>query len=249
MSATAYDSWKRVEAVLNEALDLRPEDRQTFLDRECAGDPELRREVDSLLANIDKSLGFIEQPLHEVARHLAEESEGPGSRIHSYQLLKVIGEGGMGKVYLAARADDQYHQQVAIKLLQAGLAQTTAMLLRFRSERQILANLDHPNIARLLDGGVTPSGSPFLAMEYVDGVPIHEYCRQNQVSIEQRLRLFVTVCGAVDYAHKHLVVHRDIKPANILVTKDGTPKLLDFGIANSSTRNKPLPRRLAPRIG
>ncbi|MFZ0814753.1 MAG: tetratricopeptide repeat protein [Candidatus Sulfotelmatobacter sp.] len=231
MSTAAHDSWKRVEAVLNEALDMRPEDRPAFLDRECAGDLELRREVDSLLASVDKSLGFIERPLYQVAQRLAEESEGPGSRIQAYELLKVIGEGGMGKVYLAARADDQYHQQVAIKLLQAGFAQTTAMLLRFRSERQILADLDHPNIARLLDGGVTPSGSPFLAMEYVDGVPIHEYCRENGLSIEQRLRLFVTVCGAVDYAHKHLVVHRDIKPANILVTKEGTPKLLDFGIA------------------
>jgi eukaryotic-like serine/threonine-protein kinase len=231
MSATAYDSWKRVEAVLNQALELRPEDRSAFLTRECAGDPELRQEVDSLLATVDKSLGFIEQPLHQVAQRLAEESEGPGSRIQSYQLLRVIGEGGMGKVYLAARADDQYNQQVAIKLLQTGFAQTTAMLLRFRSERQILADLDHPNIARLLDGGVTPSGSPFLAMEYVDGIPIHEYCRANRLSIEQRLRLFVTVCGAVDYAHKHLVVHRDIKPVNILVTKEGTPKLLDFGIA------------------
>src|SRR5271170_7430573 len=163
MSATAYDSWKRVEAVLNEALDMSPEDRPAFLDRECAGDLELRREVDSLLASVDKSLEFVERPLHQAAQYLAEESEGPGSRIQAYQLLKVIGEGGMGKVYLAARADDQYNQQVAIKLLQAGFAQTTAMLLRFRSERQILADLDHPNIARLLDGGATPSGLPFLA--------------------------------------------------------------------------------------
>src|SRR5271163_2419397 len=123
MSATAYDSWKRVEAVLNESLELRPEERPAFLDRACAGDPELRREVDSLLANIDKSRGFLEQPLQKVAQLLAEGSEGPGSRIQSYQLLRVIGEGGMGKVYLAARADDQYSQQVAIKLLQAGFAQ------------------------------------------------------------------------------------------------------------------------------
>ena len=231
MSASAHDSWKRVEALLNEALDIRQEDRSAFLDRSCAGDPQLRREVDSLLASVDKSVGFIERPLQQVAQLLTEESEGPGSRIQAYELLKLIGEGGMGKVYLAARADDQYSKQVAIKLLQAGFAQTTAMLLRFRSERQILADLDHPNIARLLDGGATPSGLPFLAMEYVDGIAIHEYCRQNRLSIEERLRLFITVCGAVDYAHKHLVVHRDIKPANILVTKEGAPKLLDFGIA------------------
>ena len=231
MSASAHDSWKRVEALLNEALDIRQEDRSAFHDRSCAGDPQLRREVDSLLASVDKSVGFIERPLQQVAQLLTEESEGPGSRIQAYELLKLIGEGGMGKVYLAARADDQYSKQVAIKLLQAGFAQTTAMLLRFRSERQILADLDHPNIARLLDGGATPSGLPFLAMEYVDGIAIHEYCRQNRLSIEERLRLFITVCGAVDYAHKHLVVHRDIKPANILVTKEGAPKLLDFGIA------------------
>jgi len=231
MRASAHDSWKRVEALLNEALDIRQEDRSAFLDRSCAGDPQLRREVDSLLASVDKSVGFIERPLQQVAQLLTEESEGPGSRIQAYELLKLIGEGGMGKVYLAARADDQYSKQVAIKLLQAGFAQTTAMLLRFRSERQILADLDHPNIARLLDGGATPSGLPFLAMEYVDGIAIHEYCRQNRLSIEERLRLFITVCGAVDYAHKHLVVHRDIKPANILVTKEGAPKLLDFGIA------------------
>jgi len=231
VSASAFDSWKRIEAIFNDALELKPEDRPAFLDHACAGDADLHREVDSLLASVDKSLGFLESPLHKVAQQLAAESEGPGSRIQAYQLLRVIGEGGMGKVYLAARADDQYSKQVAIKLLQAGFAQTTAMLLRFRSERQILADLDHPNIARLLDGGVTPSGLPFLAMEYVDGIPIHEYCRRNNLSVEQRLRLFVTVCGAVDYAHKHLVVHRDIKPANILVTKDGDPKLLDFGIA------------------
>ena len=231
MSATAYDSWKRIEAILNDALDHKPDERPAFLDRECAGDPELRREVESLLASMDQSLGFVERPLRAAAQSLSEEGEGPGSRIQAYQLLKVIGEGGMGKVYLAARADDQYKKQVAIKLLQSGFAQTTTMLLRFRSERQILADLDHPNIARLLDGGMTPSGSPFLAMEYVDGISIHEYCRQNKLSVEERLRLFITVCGAVDYAHKHLVVHRDIKPANILVTKEGIPKLLDFGIA------------------
>jgi serine/threonine-protein kinase len=231
VSTPAFDSWKRVESLLNEALDLEAEERPTFLDHACAGDPDLRREVESLLASVDKSVRFIEEPLHKVAQQLAEGSEGPGSRIQAYQLIKLIGEGGMGKVYLAARADDQYSKQVAIKLLQAGFAQRTAMLLRFRGERQILADLDHPNIARLLDGGVTASGLPFLAMEYVDGIPIHEYCRQNKLTIEQRLRLFMTVCAAVEYAHKHLVVHRDIKPANILVTKSGEPKLLDFGIA------------------
>jgi eukaryotic-like serine/threonine-protein kinase len=231
VSASRSESWKRVDSILNQSLELRPEDRSAFLDRACAGDESLRREVESLLASMDQSLGFLERPLHRVAEHLTAEPVGPGSRIQSYQLLRVIGEGGMGRVYLAARADEEYSKQVAIKLLQVGFAQTATMLLRFRSERQILADLDHPNIARLLDGGTTPNGLPFLVMEYVDGLPIHEYARQNQLTIEQKLKLFVTVCDAVDYAHKHLVVHRDIKPANILVTSIGTPKLLDFGIA------------------
>lgn len=253
MSRPAFDSWERVEDILNHALDLSPEQRPAYLDNACNGDGKLRHEVESLLAAVDKDLDFLEAPLHQVAQQLARQSEGPGSRIEAYELLKVIGEGGMGKVYLAARADDQYNQQVAIKLLQAGFAQTTAMLLRFRGERQILADLDHPNIARLLDGGVTPSGLPFLAMEYVDGVPIHEYCQQNRLTVEQRLRLFVTVCGAVDYAHKHLVVHRDIKPANILVTHEGVPKLLDFGIAKlvdpekgSATQTRTADRLMTP---
>ena len=231
MSASPSDSWKRVDSILNQSLELRPEDRSAFLDGACAGDQWLRHEVESLLASMDKSLGFIERPLHQVAENLTAEPEGPGSRIQSYKLLRAIGEGGMGRVYLAARADDEYSKQVAIKLLQAGFAQTAAMRLRFRNERQILADLEHPNIARLLDGGTTPNGLPFLVMEYVDGLPIHEYARQKNLTIEQKLKLFVTVCDAVDYAHKHLVVHRDIKPANILVTSAGVPKLLDFGIA------------------
>src|SRR6516164_3800588 len=137
----------------------------------------------------------------------------------------------MGKVYLAARADDAYQQQVAIKLMRADFGHGEAMMVRFSTERQILANLNHPNIARLLDGGMTAEGLPYLVMEYVKGVPLDEYCRQGRIRIERRLQLFCTVCAAVEYAHKNLVVHRDIKPANILVTAEGVPKLLDFGIA------------------
>jgi tetratricopeptide (TPR) repeat protein/tRNA A-37 threonylcarbamoyl transferase component Bud32 len=160
-------------------------------------------------------------------------SQGPpaGEHVGAYQLLRLIAEGGMGKVYLAARADDVYQKLVAIKLVRTDFSQSDIAAVRFRTERQILATLDHPNIARLLDGGVTANGVPYLVMEFVDGIPITEYCTSRRLSLEERLRLFSTVCAAVDYAHKNLVVHRDIKPANILVTAEGTPKLLDFGIA------------------
>ena len=137
----------------------------------------------------------------------------------------------MGSVYLATRADELYRQEVAIKLMNPAARQGSAMLLRFNSERQILANLNHPNIARLLDGGITADGLPYLVMEYVPGVPIDAYVRENKLDTKGRLNLFVILCAAVEYAHKNLVIHRDIKPGNILVTADGIPKLLDFGIA------------------
>src|SRR5262249_11433822 len=143
---------------------------------------------------------------------------------------REIGHGGMGVVYLAVRADDHYRKRVAIKLVQRGM-DVDFVIRRFRHERQILASLDHPNIARLLDGGATPSGLPYFVMEYIEGQPIDEYCDHNRLSTVERLKLFRQVCAAVQYAHQNLVVHRDIKPGNILVTSDGTPKLLDFGIA------------------
>jgi eukaryotic-like serine/threonine-protein kinase len=173
----------------------------------------------------------LQKPVLDAAKQIAAEDTLSGKRIGAYQLLRVLGEGGMGKVYLAARADDLYQKQVAIKTVPVGLGQSQALLMRFGSERQILANLDHPNIARLLDGGVTEDGLPYLVMEYVNGVRLDDYCRLHHLGTNQRLELFCTVCAAVEYAHKNLVVHRDLKPANILVTADGVPKLLDFGIA------------------
>jgi serine/threonine protein kinase len=137
----------------------------------------------------------------------------------------------MGQVYLARRADNAYSQQVALKFIRAHFAVDQGMLVRFRVERQILANLNHPNVARLLDGGVTPEGLPWLALEYVEGVPIDEYCRRHRLPLRARLELFLTVCSSIEYAHRNLVIHRDIKPANVLVTAEGVPKLLDFGIA------------------
>jgi serine/threonine-protein kinase len=231
VAAPAGNNWQRIEALFYAALEYSAADRPGFLDSACDGDLSLRQEVESLLEASGKTVSFLRKPVQQAARQFDDSDEILSDRqIGAYRLLHVLGEGGMGRVHLAARADQMYRQQVAIKLMHPGFAQTQRMLLRFGAERQILANLNHPNIARLLDGGVD-KGLPYLVMEYVDGLPIDEYCRKNKVGTEARLRLFRTVCGAVEYAHKNLVVHRDIKPGNILVTADGVPKLLDFGIA------------------
>jgi eukaryotic-like serine/threonine-protein kinase len=223
--------WNRLEKLFYEALDLEPVLRSAFLDQRCGDDPALRREIESLLESSDKSLDFLRERIQQTSEHLSGDAQPAESRVGAYRLVKVLGEGGMGKVYLATRADELYRQKVAIKLMHPGFRPARAMLLRFSTERQILANLNHPNIARLLDGGITSNGLPYLVMEYVDGLAIDEYCRQNRLSVSERLKLFSTVCAAVEYAHKNLVVHRDLKPGNILVTREGVPKLLDFGIA------------------
>jgi len=162
----------------------------------------------------------------ETAMQITDMTE---QQVGNYRLIELLGTGGMGNVYLADRDDRQFEHRVAIKLLHPG-RRDPDLLQRFRTERQMLANLEHPNIARLLDGGETESGIPFLVMEYVDGVPIDQYCDDHQLTLQRRLQLFKKVCGAIDYAHRNLVVHRDIKPSNILVTGEGEPKLLDFGI-------------------
>jgi eukaryotic-like serine/threonine-protein kinase len=227
-SATDSDHWTRLEKLFYQALDLEPTARIAFLNQACGDNASLRKEVESLLKSSDKTFGFLQKPIEEAVHHLNSISHG--QRVGPYQLTGLLGEGGMGKVYLATRADHLYEQEVAIKLMHAG-AKSQGLLLRFTTERQILANLNHPNIARLLDGGVTEEESPYLVMEYVKGVSIDRYCRERSLGIKDRLQLFRTVCTAVEYAHKNLVVHRDIKPANILVTQEGMPKLLDFGIA------------------
>lgn len=227
------DSWRKVEAIVGMTLEQAPHEQSTFLDATCAGDEALRDEVMSLLALEDKTVDFLEAPAVEFAAELFTEDSGSSikeQRIGAYKLLREIGRGGMGMVYLAARADELYEKQVAIKLIRRGL-DTEDILRRFRNERQILANLDHPNIARLLDGGTTGDGVPYLVMDYVEGVQINEYADAHKLSITERLKLFRAVCAAVQYAHQHLVIHRDIKPGNILITSEGTPKLLDFGIA------------------
>ena len=224
--------WQLIRRIFHEAVDLPPGERGDFVLRAAAGDESLRIEVESLLASHDSAASFIEPPSDQVKAIVPDEDTADqiGRRVGSYKIVREIGRGGMGSVYLGARADDEFSKRAAIKLIRTGM-NTDYVVRRFLSERQILANLDHPNIARLLDGGTNEDGLPYFVMEYVEGQPIREYCDTLRLSTDERLRLFGDVCSAVHYAHQNLVIHRDIKPGNILVTADGTVKLLDFGIA------------------
>lgn len=226
------DRAQQVAELVGSALDRQPQEWTAFLDGACVGDPSLRAEVESLLRLHEQVHDFIEAPLLPFAIELLEDESEPleGNRVGPYKIIRRIGRGGMGDVYLASRADDQYKKEVAIKLVKRGF-DTDDIRRRFRHERQILATLDHPNIARLIDGGTTETGLPYFVMEYVDGIPLNRYCDERKLNITERLKLFRIVCSAVHYAHQHLVIHRDIKPGNILVTEEGAPKLLDFGIA------------------
>lgn len=223
-------NWERIQNLFLEAIDLPPEGRASFLDRACAGDVEVRHQVESLIAHDGTSGQRIEDALEDTAQSLFESENLSGTRLGVWRVLREIDRGGMGTVYLAARDDDQFRKLVAIKVVRRGM-DTEELVNRFRHERQILAHLDHPHIARLIDGGNTPQGRAYLVMEYVQGRPIDIYCRQDGLDVEARCRLFLKVCEAVSYAHRNLVIHRDLKPGNILVATDGSPKLLDFGIA------------------
>jgi eukaryotic-like serine/threonine-protein kinase len=216
--------WRRVKDVLQSAIDRPEEARPAFLDEACAGDDELRREVDSLLTANRAAGGFLSKPV------VAERDTNlQGRRIGPYLMLGQIGYGGMGVVYRAVRDDDVFEKIVALKLVHGGAV--PEHLGRLARERQILARLEHPNIATILDGGATEDAEPYLVMEYVEGTPIDAHCNARGLSTRERLTIFRAVCGAVHHAHQNLVVHRDIKPQNILVTTEGQPKLLDFGIA------------------
>jgi serine/threonine protein kinase len=202
-------------------------DRAAFV-RESCSDEGLRIDLERLLAAHDRAESFLDGPAFA---SLGEGLTGwAGRRLGVYEIEHEIGRGGMGVVFLATRVDEVFHKQVAIKVLRSTL-DGRELLDRFRRERQILASLDHPNIARVIDGGTTEEGLPYVVMEYVEGRPIDTFCRDNHLSIPQRLQLFQTLCAAVHYAHQNFVVHRDLKPSNIVVTGDGQPKLLDFGIA------------------
>jgi tetratricopeptide (TPR) repeat protein len=228
--------WQRVKRIVGAAHERPAAERRAFVAAACAGDAGLEREVESLLRSTEAASALYELPAlslpgagEALFRAAAPGRVGEGDRIGPYRVVREIGHGGMGAVYLAERADGEFDRQVAVKFV--GGARTAAMLQRFREERRILAALHHPNIAGLIDGGATEDGSPYVIMEYVAGAPIDEYCDRAGLPIRERVQLFLPVCAAVQYAHRMLVIHRDIKPSNILVTADGTPKLLDFGIA------------------
>ena len=217
-----------IEAIFNEVLALPSGERQALIEIRCGEDARLKSEIYSLLRACAE-----EEALAAVRLREARTDARTGldrKRVGAYEIDRLIGRGGMGAVYVAHRADGTFDKQVAIKLIDLPLA-TDLFRERFRMERQILAGLNHPLIARLLDGGVTCDQEPFLVMEYVDGVPIHRFCEDHRLSVAERLLLFKSVCEAVQFAHQNLVVHRDLKPDNILVMEDGTPRLLDFGTA------------------
>jgi serine/threonine protein kinase/tetratricopeptide (TPR) repeat protein len=233
------ERWQEIKVVLDQALELKPGDRVAFLDRSCAGDSSLRQEVEVLLAAeenvgtefLNELRGFGTMTAAGLDESAAQTAETwIGRRIGSYKIVEQIGAGGMGEVYRASRADHQYQKQVALKVVRRG-QDLGFVVSRFKNERQILASLDHPNIARLHDGGTTEEGAPYFVMELIDGQPIDQYCDHQRLAITERLKLFLQVCSAVQYAHQRLIIHRDIKPSNVLVTSDSVPKLLDFGIA------------------
>ncbi len=233
------ERWDRVQEIFLEALERPSVERAAFLEAVCAGDAGLRAEVESLLDHDDPGQSLLDSGVTAPWNLEETEPDDPagvdaesivGTRIGPYRLTEVIGRGGMGVVYRAVRDDDAFRREAAIKLMRRGL-DSDGMLRRFRHERQILARLDHPNVGRLLDGGATHDGRPYFVMELIEGEPLLDYCLRHNLGIPERLRLFQAVCAAVQYAHQNLIVHRDLKPGNILVTREGVPKLLDFGIA------------------
>ncbi|MBK8284162.1 MAG: serine/threonine protein kinase [Ahniella sp.] len=232
------ERFQQVRIVFESALAQDPSGREAWLAKACAGDDALLEAVQRMLAADahaeSENESLIDLP-DSMAEQVIDSDTEAGDALHGkrfgpYTLIRTLGQGGMGQVYLAERSDGSFRQEVAVKVVREGWDHLE-LLERFRRERQILASLNHPNIARLLDGGASDTGEPYLVMEYVDGVSIGEYCDRERLSIPARVRLFSDVCAAVGYAHQRLVVHRDLKPSNILVTRDGTVKLLDFGIA------------------
>ena len=225
------DVWLRVKEILQKALEVNAAEREDLLN-EMGISGETRREVESLLSFEGAAEGVMKLSAVELSRDFIEDSHAAvaGQRVGPYRIVEELGLGGMGAVYLAERSDGKFEQKVALKLLKREM-NTSTLRRHFEQEREILASLEHPNIARLLDAGTTHDHTPYIAMEYVDGLPITEHCSMLGLDLNARLDLFTSVCGAVDHAHRNLVVHRDLKPSNIFVTRDGVVKLLDFGIS------------------
>ncbi len=226
---------QRIEELFDELADADAQTRRRALDAARIEEPEVAREVEQLLSSHDVAVAFIETPAFEAAPSLldcAENAPASGARVGRYRIIHEIGRGGMGEVFLAERDDDSFLHRVAVKVMKRGL-DTDDLIDRFKNERQTLANLHHPNITHIIDGGATEDGRPFIVMEHVDGLPIDRYCESHNLSIPDRLALFCKVCDAVHAAHMNLIVHRDLKPSNILVDESGEPKLLDFGVAKA----------------
>jgi len=230
--------WSIVEKIVDQALEVPLENREQFIRDKCGNDSHLRQKILSYLNSIQQSTSFFseaDKALSSVINTSAPNdsaftSKLIGSVIDKYKIVDLISHGGMGTVFLAQRVDGVYEQTVALKIVRHGM-ETPENICRFEKEREILAGLNHANIARLIDGGVTDFGLPYLVMEYVDGIPIDEYCEKNNLTISQRIKLVISLCNAVQFAHNNLVIHRDLKPANILIDKSGNVKILDFGIA------------------
>ncbi|MCB9249981.1 MAG: serine/threonine protein kinase [Ignavibacteriales bacterium] len=234
--------WEKVEKLFEEAIELDKDKRISFLKNKCGNNKKLFDEVVSLLEADENVNPVLDKKASDII-NIEEKINFIGQQIGVYKIIKEIATGGMGSVFLAERCDGIFEQKVALKIIKPGLS-TIPIIRRFQHERQILANLQHPNIARLFDGGVTEDRRPFFTMEYVDGIPIDEYCDKNKLTINERLNLFIKVCEAVQYAHNNLVIHRDLKPSNILIKNDGTLKLLDFGISkvlSAESNNQDLP--------
>jgi len=239
MTETPQDRWTRIEALVDQALDLPADARESFLRTACGDDSELRRAAEEWLAACEDPALFPDAPAAVFAAPLvsagfrATSDQEPPETLHigPYRLGRELGRGGMGTVYLAERDDGQLDRRVAIKLMRRGTGSDAHLRRRFLEERQILARLEHPHIATLIDGGITPDGRLYFVMQYIEGAPIDRYCDEQRLPVDARLRLFLNVCAAVQHAHRHQVVHRDLKPGNILVTAEGQAKLLDFGIA------------------
>jgi serine/threonine protein kinase len=237
MAASRLDDWRRVREVFDEAVAQPVERRRSFVAESCRDEPAIQDQVVALLASHEHAAAFLESPavsLLDDALPATAPVEGTdanvGRVVGPYSIESCIGHGGMGAVYLARRADRAFERRVAVKMIRRGM-DSEVVVRRFEHERQILASLDHPHIARLYDGGTTSDGMPYFVMEYVEGEPITDYCNRHRLGMRARLAMFRTVCAAVQYAHQNLVIHRDLKPANILVGADGEPRLLDFGIA------------------
>lgn len=246
------EQWARIDRLLDRMLALAPSERSAFIERETAGDERLSRELQALLIEFGTRGDLLDRPAaSSLGTAPASALLQSGERVGPYRVLSLLGRGGMGEVYRTERADGQFEQQAALKLLRR---ESVEHLGRFLAERRILARLERPGIARLYDAGVMDDGRPYMVMELVEGRPIVAWCREHAADLRRRLDLFLQVCDAVAYAHQHLVIHRDLKPGNVLVTADGRAKLLDFGVAklfspgvSSDTADTPLtPAYAAP---